>query len=88
MCRAACSLACADARPLLPLTARLRSPGPAQTLFDFVRVTLADLGTDVKGFDVGCNMPRRVFSASSDLTVDLRTAQLCPQAVVFVTPTQ
>lgn len=67
---------------------RFKASDTLQTLFDFVRVTLADLGTDVKGFDVGCNMPRRVFSASSDLTVDLRTAQLCPQAVVFVTPTQ
>jgi hypothetical protein len=53
-----------------------------------VRLTLSDLGTEVKGFDVGSNMPRRTFSASGDLTMDLKTAQLCPQAVVFVTPTQ
>lgn len=67
---------------------RFRASDTLQTLFDFVKVTLADLGADVKGFDVGCSMPRRVFSASSDLSIDLKTAQLCPQAVVFVTPTQ
>jgi hypothetical protein len=57
-----------------------------QTVFDFVKVTLADLGSDVSNFDLGCNMPRRVFTSHDDLTVDLKSAQLHPQAVVFVTP--
>jgi FAS-associated factor 2 len=66
---------------------RFHSSDTLQTLFDFVRLTLVDLGSTVERFEIGCNMPRRTFSLSnSDMSMDMRAAQLHPQAVVFVSP--
>jgi hypothetical protein len=73
--------------PTAPFTACVTC---LQTLFDFVRVSLSDLklGDIETLFDVGCNMPRKVFPCDGDCTSDLVTAGLHPQAVVFVTVRQ
>lgn len=57
-----------------------------QTVFDFVTLSLHDLDSDVKRFDIGCSYPRKTFTAgSSDMTQDLNAAGLGPEAVLFVT---